>query len=1220
MKPLHQSLTMLRIACAAAALLCAGAVSSAQAATYCMLTGQPYAWDSASTNVVWDQTNTAYPIDDDKQVVNMGFNFTFAGVSYSQVRIMSNGLLQFGPDQAMHQAYLNQPLPTPVYLNFLAPYWDDLDPAIGGTVRYSLLGSAPNRRFVVSWENVPVYGGAGSYTFQAILYENGDIKFQYGAGSADGSSATIGVQVSPTDATQYSYNTASVSAGSAILFSSRAAVCGAAGLVAEYHMDEASWGGVIDSSVNANNATAVGGAAPVPYPTIPLPPGSAIPANPGTCGAGRFPASGTNAVATPLNPATTLGNTGTIAFWYSSNSAWNDGTARMLFDASNNRGRARRDRFFFLAKRGNGSLVFLVSDNSGAITSAASPPLAFAANTWHHVAAAWDVNVGLYIYVDGVLVASSGGNNNSNGTMGQTNTLYIGDNRTGGVNTSGYTTNPANGYIDEVLAYSRDLSAAEVAALRTQTHACPVSLTHYAINLPGGSTGLTCEPSQVRIAGHDAGHVEVAPAAGTVLTLGTSTGAGVWVAGLVSGTGSWTPSGANNGQASYIWPGGETNFTVRLRQNTPATLSVNLLDSGGRNEASTEDPSLTFADTAFRVTDSSGTAVATLGTQLAGKPSNVGFGTQTRYLQAMRTDTNTGACATVFQNQTVSVGLAGAHLNPTGGASALAVRNSGGAMQAIATGAGGPGAYTGVSLAFDAQSKAPLVVSYPDAGSVQLYASYALPAPPAATTMTGSSNAFVVRPFGLRVSGVTTAASPSPASPVFAKAGANFNVTLSAVAWKAGDDANADGVPDNDAQIASNAATPNFDAAATLSHSLNAPAGGNAGTLGGGTSFSAFSAGAKTQSVNWSEVGFIDLHALSTNYLGSGQAVTNSSAGLTGVGRFIPDHLTLSGGVLTNRVAAACAPASAFSYLGEGIRLQYTLTAQNAANATTQNYTTASGFAKLPTVPAGMGFGAVNGATNLSSRLDLGNSGALGWSTGAASVDYTLAVNRASPDNPDGPFAAAKIGVAPADGDGVGLASAAYDMDVDNNSVNEHQQVGASTQLRFGRIEMDNALGPDGVAVPVPITAEYWNGATFATNTLDSCTRIPRGAIILDGYDGALAPGGGNCKTFVQQNPVTFSAGGGTLTLAPPPAGVTGSVRLTPNLGTVAAGNYCASSAGGETPASAAVLPYLLGRWNDLLNPDGNPNTMYDDNPSARAAFGLYGSQPDNLIFQRENY
>ena len=106
----------------------------------------------------------------------------------------------------------------------------------------------------------------------------------------------------------------------------------------------------------------------------------------------------------------------------------------------------------------------------------------------------------------------------------------------------------------------------------------------------------------------------------------------------------------------------------------------------------------------------------------------------------------------------------------------------------------------------------------------------------------------------------------------------------------------------------------------------------------------------------------------------------------------------------------------------------------------------------------------------------------------------------------------------------------------------------------------------------------------------------------------------------MQQNPIAFSAGVGTLTLAAPTGGASGSVRLTPNLGTVASGNYCASAASGETPASAAALRFLLGRWNDMLDPDGNASTMYDDNPSARAAIGLYSSQPNRLIYRRENY
>ncbi|MGH8745506.1 MAG: DUF6701 domain-containing protein, partial [Burkholderiales bacterium] len=467
-----------------------------------------------------------------------------------------------------------------------------------------------------------------------------------------------------------------------------------------------------------------------------------------------------------------------------------------------------------------------------------------------------------------------------------------------------------------------------------------------------------------------------------------------------------------------------------------------------------------------------------------------------------------------------------------------------------------------------------------DAGSVQLYASYALPSPPAGTAVTGSSNTFVTRPFGLRIGGVPAGLSGA-SSTVFKAAGQSFPVSVTAVQWQAGQDTNADGVPDSDAQIAANPATPNFgletpSAAVALSSTLNQPAGGAAGTLTAG-SWSAFASGTSSASASWSEVGLINLFVMSSNYLGSGQNVTNSAAGLSGVGRFIPDHFALSGGVLTNRTAAGCSPASAFSYLGEGMRLQFTLTAQSTANATTQNYNTAAGFAKLPTAPSSaspsstMGFGAVNGATNLTSRLDLGNSGTLTWTAGAASVDYTLAVDRASPDNPDGPFAAATIGIAPQDGDGVGLASAAFNMTV--GGVNNHQLVGASTQLLFGRLLLRNALGSKSTALSVPITVQSWTGSTFATNALDNCSHIPASAIVLSGYQGTLAPGP-NCDTYVQQNPVAFAAGVGTLTLAAPSGGASGSVLLTPNLYAAATGNYCVSAGSAPAVASAASMQY----------------------------------------------
>jgi len=171
----------------------------------------------------------------------------------------------------------------------------------------------------------------------------------------------------------------------------------------------------------------------------------------------------------------------------------------------------------------------------------------------------------------------------------------------------------------------------------------------------------------------------------------------------------------------------------------------------------------------------------------------------------------------------------------------------------------------------------------------------------------------------------------------------------------------------------------------------------------------------------------------------------------------------------------------------------------------------------------------------------------------------------------------------------------------------------------FGRLLLRNALGPAATALPVPISVQSWQGSVFGTNTLDSCTAIPRSAIVLSGYQGTIAPGP-NCNSYVQQNPVAFAAGVGTLTLAAPTGGTSGSVLLSPNLYSTAAGSYCAAAGSAPAAATAASMQYLLGRWNDLLDPDAIASTVYDDNPSARAAFGLYGSQPNNLIFQRENY
>lgn len=901
----------------------------------------------------------------------------------------------------------------------------------------------------------------------------------------------------------------------------------------------------------------------------------------------------------------TLNGDETVSFWYEvgANSA-------------------TRSNFFVLRTPGGGAAnqAVFVGPVSGSCSSYAAPmgmtqwggtctidTSAPAAGAWHYFAFTHSGGINR-LYLDGVQVASNTAGLQS-GTIGE----FI----WGSYNTSG--SEPLTGTMDETRVSDVARSAAWIQTSYANQNAPATFLsvgpqevdacyTHYAITYPGGSTGVTCEASQVTISSLDASQNPAAPPAGTVLNVSTSTGAGVWT-GLVAGAGTLSGYGANNGQARYTWAGGENQITLDLRQNTPATINVNLVDSNGKIEnPGTQDPSITFANSGFRVT-ADGTGSANIGTQIAGKRSNVGFGAQTLYLQAIRTDTNTGSCVALIPSRTVNVDLAASCVDPASctaiGSTAMQVLNASGAMVTIPKndGPGAPASYQSVPLAFDGASKAPLVLDYGDAGSMQLFARYALPAPPAGTYVSGSSNVFVVRPFGLRVSGPPSGRS-GPGSGVFTQAGKNFTVTVTGVQWQTGDDANADGVPDSDAQIASNPATPNFGeesspASPALSSTLAEPAGGNAGTLTVGP-FSAFSGGSASAAASWSEVGLIDLHARSANYLGSGEDVTNSAAGLTGVGRFVPAWFVLQPGAwLTNRQGLSCSPASSFSYMGEGMGVGFTLTAQNSSGQTTQNYTGA--FAKLdPTLAASFAFGAKSGATDLTGRLSASNVTGT-WSNGQAAVQATLAIgrNNSGPnpeDSPDGPYGGVAIGIAPVDADGVAMK--ALDLDVTGSGGNDHKTLGVSTEVRFGRLACYNALGSTQLPLPVPMTAQYWNGSAFVTNTADSCTPVTTANVTYGNYRNQLSAGEVGPPTITP-----ISTGVGQL-LLPKPSGGTG--------------NYTGSMTV-TIDASGAGMGYLLGNWS-LANPDGNPSTAYDVNPSCTASFGLYGSQPNQFIFERENY
>lgn len=155
----------------------------------------------------------------------MPFAFQFYGKSYSSLYVSSNGLLGF-VNSGLY-LYTNQNIPTTTLPNTaIYPYWDDLDPAKGGSVRIASVDAAPNRKVVVSWVDVPHHmNTTARFTFQAILEEGtNDIVFQYLEVSpahsiyGGGRSATIGIEnQTGKEACKHSYNTAgAVSNGTAL--------------------------------------------------------------------------------------------------------------------------------------------------------------------------------------------------------------------------------------------------------------------------------------------------------------------------------------------------------------------------------------------------------------------------------------------------------------------------------------------------------------------------------------------------------------------------------------------------------------------------------------------------------------------------------------------------------------------------------------------------------------------------------------------------------------------------------------------------------------------------------------------------------------------------------------------------------------------------------------------------------------------------------------------
>jgi MSHA biogenesis protein MshQ len=947
--------------------------------------------------------------------------------------------------------------------------------------------------------------------------------------------------------------------------------------VLDLRMDETSWtstaGGVNDSSSNNLDGTATTSNSALPSITT-----GAV------CTGGSFSSGYVNV---PYNAALNPTNA-TFSFWIYPTSSGSYYPIIAKYSSS------AYDYVAYIDS--NGKLVFGWGSYSASssyqpankLTTSSAIPL----NTWTHVAIVFnDTGNAQAVYLNGSSTAAASATSTSSLNT-STNALQIGY-----VNAGGWIPLQFNGRIDELKIFKVVLTTSQIATIYSNesaaktydgtTRSCPVSgPNHYELSLP--SSSIACLASTVTVTAC-ATSTTPCTSAYTAASGGTATLA---TSGATLGATSVTfnSSGVATTTLSYPAATNGTAATVTLSGESIAATSARQCCPNGSSCSAANSCSTTFNTAGFIVASSTGGSSATVPAQTAGTSSG------TLYLRAVQTSTSTGACTSALTGST-TVNWAAQCNNPTTCSSGSLMTLTGTSATAIAGNANGSTASsTAVAMTFDASGNAPFSFNYANVGQVTLYATKAASGS-LLSALSGNTNAFVVKPAALVLSNIKQTASPNLVNPAaasatgskFVKAGESFTATVTA-------------------QTSGGAAAPNFGKettpeGVTLTPTLVLPSGGVAGSLSNGSvAGGSFTSGAATvTTLSYSEVGIISLTPAIADgdYLGAG-SVTGTSSG--NVGRFVPAQFALSSASVTNRSALACSPASSFSYLGENFRLGLTLTAQNTSGATTQNYS--GSFAKFdPTSASNWNLAGRDGSTvfNTSNgRLSLGT--ATGSFASGVASGVTITANAPRQSTADGPFGAV-FGVAPADSDGVAMAS--FDMASSSGGSNDRSTVG-TLALRFGRLRLSSAIGAADRTLSLPAAAQYWTGSAWDTNTLDSCTAVATTAVNYGNLRKTLTSADLNATSGI-----TMASGIGTLKLAAPGGGRSGTVDVALSL---ASGTTDASCLQTWTPTKAATaaagLAYLRGGWC---------GSNLDKDAAARASFGLQRTQ-ENIVYRRENF
>ncbi|MCC5826038.1 DUF6701 domain-containing protein [Alkalimonas sp.] len=539
------------------------------------------------------------------------------------------------------------------------------------------------------------------------------------------------------------------------------------------------------------------------------------------------------------------------------------------------------------------------------------------------------------------------------------------------------------------------------------------------------------------------------------------------------------PGGEWLGGHVINFSGGST--TVQLRRSTVGAVTVGVTGSvpgtrplsstlcrAGSGPKNTASCTLNFANSGFVLEVPDG---------IANQPE-----TDVR-LRAVRQNEPGQACVPAFANVSRTVQFWSDYITPDASARPVSmpldVNN-----QTIGLSSAAPSAQT---LAFNANGEALLRVNYADAGRVQLNARYqgANVTGDAGLVLQGATQ-FSKRPYGLCVQTAANCAAGNASCPAFVRAGEAFNVQLSAHAWQSGG-----------SSICDMPVTPNFTLAGiSLEHELVAPLAAD-GAFQGQLQPSAYqhqrSVTATSEvSAILSEVGVFRITARPSplSYLG----MTIPPAISQPVGRITPDHFAL----LYADIEPGC---SGFSYMGQPMRWSMAVQARSLSGQRTHNYF--GDFVRIPQSKQLVAEQAANGQ-DLSARINTA-AGDFSWQFGEAVwLEQEVTFLRSS--EPDGPYSQLQFGLRFQDGDSIGLDGLDMDPQSASDCVASESctavQLAGLQDLRYGRLTLENAFGPEDIPLPLMVRAQYWDGQRFRLSELDQCTAFSASAASVEASAG----------------------------------------------------------------------------------------------------------------------